>query len=100
MWQGGADAIDPKTRKSTFNSPGVIQALQLWQDAVKRGITPRTVQGGGGDVVANLAAGRCAIQNLGIWGIAALREGAPNFKYGVFKLPVPPGGTYKTVAGG
>lgn len=100
MWQGGSDVIDASGKKSGFNSPGAIQALQLWQDAVKRGITPRTVAGGGGDTVANLAAGRCAIQNVGIWGISDLKNNAPNFKYGVFKLPVPTGGTYKTVAGG
>ncbi|MFL5661671.1 MAG: extracellular solute-binding protein [Ktedonobacteraceae bacterium] len=101
MWQGGADAVDPATKKSGFNSPGAIQALKFWQDAVKRGIAPRTtLGGGGGDLVANLAAGYCAIQNVGIWGIAALKANAPDFKYGVFKLPTPAGGTYKTVAGG
>lgn len=101
MWQGGADAVDPTTKKSGFNSPGAIQALKLWQDAVKMGISPRTTLGtGGGDPVGNLAAGYCAIQNVGIWGIAALKASAPNFKYGVFKLPIPAGGTYKTVAGG
>lgn len=101
MWQGGGDAVDPKTNKSGFNSPGAIQALKLWQDAVKRGISPRTMQGtGGGDTVSNLVAGYCAIQNTGIWGVADMRANAPDFKYGVFKLPVAPGGTYKTVAGG
>ena len=29
-----------------------------------------------------------------------LREGAPDFKYGIFKLPTPPGGKYVTVGGG
>lgn len=100
MWQGGSDVVDSSGKKSGFNSPGAIQALQLWQDAVKRGITPRTVVGGGGDTVANLAAGRCAIQNAGIWGVSDLKNNAPKFKYGVFKLPIPAGGTYKTVAGG
>ena len=40
------------------------------------------------------------MQNVGIWAIAQLREGAPNFKYGVFKLPTPPGGKYITIGGG
>jgi multiple sugar transport system substrate-binding protein len=101
MWQGGTDAVDPATKKSGFNSPGAIQALKLWQDAVKQGIAPRTTLGSGGsDPVGNLAAGYCAIQNVGIWGIAAMKASAANFPYGVFKLPIPPGGTYKTVAGG
>jgi multiple sugar transport system substrate-binding protein len=101
MWQGGTETVDPTTKKSGFNSPGAIQALKLWQDAVKQGLAPRTTLGtGGGDLVANLAAGYCAIQNVGIWGIAALKAGAPDFKYGVFKLPTPAGGTYKTILGG
>jgi multiple sugar transport system substrate-binding protein len=101
MWQGGADAVDPATKKSGFNTQGAIQALKFWQDAVKQGISPRTTLGAGGsDPVGNLAAGYCAIQNVGIWGIAALKANAPDFKYGVFKLPIPTGGTYKTVAGG
>ena len=40
------------------------------------------------------------MQNIGIWAIAQLREGAPDFKYGVFKLPTPPGGKYLTIGGG
>lgn len=101
MWQGGTDAVNPTTKKSGFNSPGAIQALKFWQNAVKEGLAPRTLLGaGGGDVVTNLAGGYCAIQNLGIWGIAALKANAPNFKYGVFKLPTPAGGSYSTVLGG
>ncbi|QBD83563.1 sugar ABC transporter substrate-binding protein [Ktedonosporobacter rubrisoli] len=101
MWQGGADAVDKQTKKSGFNSPGAIQALKFWQDAVKKGVAPRTLQGSGGnDVVANLSSGYCAMLNVGIWGAAALKANAPDFKYGVFKLPTPPGGKYTTVAGG
>jgi multiple sugar transport system substrate-binding protein len=65
------------------------------------GVSPRKVLGGGGwDVVPNLASGYCAMQNVGIWAISQLHENAPNFKYGVFKLPTPPGGKYVTVGGG
>ena len=65
------------------------------------GVAPRKPLGGGGwDSVPNLASGYCAMQNVGIWAIAQLREGAPNFKYGVFKLPTPPGGKYTTIGGG
>lgn len=101
MWQTGADAVDSATGKSGFNSNGVVQALSLWKNAVQEGLAPRTVLGGGGgDIVANLASGYCAMQNVGIWGVSALNQNAPKFKYGVFKLPLPPGGTYKTVLGG
>ena len=40
------------------------------------------------------------MQNVGIWGISTLRENAPNFQYGVFKLPLPPNGKYTTIGGG
>jgi multiple sugar transport system substrate-binding protein len=50
--------------------------------------------------VPNIGSGYCAMQNVGIWAIAQLREGAPDFKYGIFKLPTPPGGKYITIGGG
>jgi len=100
MWQGGGD-FQTAEGKSAFNSPGTVQALKLWQDAVNSGAAPRKPLGGGGwDVVPNLGSGYCAMQNVGIWAIAALREGAPDFKYGIFKLPQPAGGKYVTVGGG
>ena len=100
MWQGGGEFQD-SAGKSAFNSPGVVQALKFWQDAVKQGVAPRKPLGGGGwDVVPNLASGYCAMQNVGIWAISDLRANAKDFKYGVFKLPIPAGGKYTTVGGG
>jgi multiple sugar transport system substrate-binding protein len=100
LWEGGGD-FQTKDGKSAFNSPATIQALKFWQDAVNMGVSPRKPLGGGGwDVVPNLASGYCAMQNVGIWAIAQLREGAPDFKYGIFKLPTPPGGKYITIGGG
>jgi multiple sugar transport system substrate-binding protein len=55
---------------------------------------------GANDAAANLAAGYVAMQNVGIWGISQLTNNAKDFKYGVFKLPTPPGGKYVTVGGG
>ena len=100
MWQGHSDAVAASQKSSDFGSAGTVSALTLWQDTIKRGLAPRTLLGtGGGDIVANLGSGYCGIQNCGIWGIAAMRA-QPSFKYGVFKLPVPPGGSYTTVLGG
>lgn len=100
MWQGGGDAV-VEGDQTKFDSPGTIQALQFWQDAIREGVAPRKPLGtGGGDPVANLAQGHCAIQNCGIWGVADLRSNAPDFQYGVFKLPTPPGGEYTTDLGG
>jgi multiple sugar transport system substrate-binding protein len=100
MWMGGGD-FQTADGKSAFNSPGAIQALKFWQDSVNTGVSPRKPLGGGGwDIVPNLASGYCAMQNCGIWAISALKEGKPDFKYGVFKLPTPPGGKYLTIGGG
>jgi multiple sugar transport system substrate-binding protein len=100
MWQGGGDFLT-KDGKSAFNSQGTIQALKFWQDSINMGVAPRQCLGGGAsDAVANLAAGYCAMQNVGIWAISQLRESAPDFKFGVFRLPTPPGGKYVTIGGG
>ncbi len=100
MWQGGGE-IQGADGKSAFNSPATVQALKLWQDAVAMGVLPRdTLGSGGSDIANNLVAGYCAMQNIGIWAVSALAELAPDFEYGTFKLPLPPGGTYRTVLGG
>jgi len=101
MWQGGAEIQIDAGSTSGMRDEGAVAALKLWQDCVAAGISPRTVLGGGGwDVVPNLTTGYCAIQNVGIWAISALQENAPDFEYGIFKLPIPEGGTYTTDLGG
>lgn len=100
LWQGGGE-FQMKDGKSAFDSPATVQALKFWQDAVNSGAAPRQVMGSGAnDTVANLASGYCAIQNVGIWGISQLKSNAPDFEYGVFRLPTPPNGKYVTVGGG
>jgi len=101
MWQGGGDAVAASGKESAFDSEGAMQALQFWQDAVESGVAPRKGLGtGANDIIANLAQEHCAIQNCGIWAVAALRENAPDFEYGTFKLPLPPGREYTTDLGG
>ncbi len=100
LWQGGGEIVG-KDGKSGFNSDAAKAALKFWQDAVAQGVAPRKPLGyGANDIAANLGSGFCAMQNVGIWGISALRNADPNFEYGVFKLPLPPGGQDRTVAGG
>jgi multiple sugar transport system substrate-binding protein len=65
------------------------------------GIAPRDMLGnGGGDIGGNLVAGYCAMQNVGIWALSDLKVNYPDYQFGVFKLPLPPGGTYTTDLGG
>ncbi|HEY0791246.1 MAG TPA: sugar ABC transporter substrate-binding protein [Chthoniobacterales bacterium] len=101
LWQGGADMVTKDGKKSAFNSAGTAQALKFWQDSINQNVAPRSALGfGGPDIVANLGAGYCAMQNVGIWGISALRESAPGFEYGVFPCPTPPNGKPTSVLGG
>ncbi len=99
MWQGGGE-FQTKDGKSAFDSPATVAALKLWQDAVNMGVAPRQVVSGGFDIVSNLAAGLCAMQNIGIWGISAMENNAKDVPYGIFKLPTSANGKYVTVGGG
>lgn len=99
MWQGGGE-FQTKDGKSAFDSPAVVAALKLWQDTINMGIAPRQVNSGAWDVIANLGAGYCAIQNVGIWAISSMDNNAKDMPYGIFKLPNPQGGKYVTVGGG
>jgi Bacterial extracellular solute-binding protein len=40
------------------------------------------------------------MQNLGIWGVSALRDNAKDFQYGVFPFPLPPNGQERNIFGG
>lgn len=94
MWQGNPDV-------EIFDVEAGAAALGLWGDAVAAGVAPREALGtGGSDAAANLASGYCAMQQTGIWSVAQLEDGAPDFPYGVFRLPIPEGGTYVTDLGG
>lgn len=101
MWMGGGDAVAPDQKSSRFDSPGTVQALKFWQDSITSKVAPRKAQGNGaGDPVANVAGGYCAMQQTGVWGVAALAAEKKDFRYGVFTLPVPDGGQYTTDLGG
>ncbi|MFI6348934.1 ABC transporter substrate-binding protein [Streptomyces sp. NPDC050560] len=98
MWQGGGDVLD-KNGDVAFDSKATRQALQLWQDAVKHGIAPRTLPAAG-DVISGFKGGNVAMWQQGIWNVSSFKAYAPKFRYGVFKLPLPPGGKYVTGLGG
>jgi multiple sugar transport system substrate-binding protein len=101
MWQGGGDIATPDGKHSAFASPATVQALTFWQDTIQQNVAPRTVLGhDAGDVVGNLVSGFCAMQNLGIWGVSALRDNAKDFQYGVFPYPLSPNGQQRTILGG
>lgn len=98
MWMGGGDVLD-RHGAVTVDSRPVRQALQLWQDAVRSGITPATAPAGD-EMVDGFKAGRGGMWHSGIWEIASLKAYAPEVDYGMFKHPLPPGGKYTTALGG
>ena len=101
LWQGGGRTLSKNQQSAAFDSKPAAAALDLWKQAVQRGVAPRTVQGtGGNDPVSNLAAGYCAMHQTGVWGLAALNQNAADFEYGVFELPAPQGGDHTTCLGG
>ncbi|MEV1173713.1 sugar ABC transporter substrate-binding protein [Nonomuraea sp. NPDC049784] len=100
MWMAGGSAV-PENGGAGFNVTGVHNALKLWQDAVNTKVAPRKPQGdGAGNAPANLGSGYVAMQQSGIWSVSQLEQEKKDFKYGVFPLPVPDGGTYTTDIGG
>lgn len=99
MWQTGADVFDGN--RVVFDSSGTRDALNFWKELVHGGMAPKTPRGdGGADVPANLGAGFCAMQQSGIWGIAALEQNDVDTPYGVTHLPIPEGGKQVTDVGG
>ncbi len=101
MWQGGGEIAALDGKRSAFASLATVQALKFWQDAIQQNLAPRNILGGGGwDIIANLVSGFCAMQNLSITGVSALREFAKDFQYGVFPLPLPPNGQQRNIFGG
>lgn len=98
MWQGGGEVLN-KDGSVAFDSRATRQTLAMWQDAVQQGIAPRTVPAAG-DVVSAFKSGNVGMWQQGIWNVSSFKAYAPDYEYGLFKLPVPPGGTYTTVLGG
>ncbi|MFC7456151.1 ABC transporter substrate-binding protein [Brachybacterium sp. GCM10030267] len=99
LWQAGGDVIDVESQRPVFDSEAGIQALQLFQDAITSGAAPRT-RPANGDIVSALTGGYAAMWQGGIFDVEALRQNAPDYEYGVFSLPAPPGGEPVTTLGG
>jgi multiple sugar transport system substrate-binding protein len=99
LWQCGGEVVAPDGRSSAFNSGAAVRALRLWQEAIRLGISPR-VEPASSDEVTSLTKGYASICYTGIWNVAAFRDRAPQFDYGVFPMPPPRGGTSKGVLGG
>ncbi|MGA8117961.1 MAG: sugar ABC transporter substrate-binding protein [Actinocatenispora sp.] len=99
LWQTGADAVLPNNKGSGMDTAGAANALKLWRDSVQNGVAPR-VEPAAADVIGALTQGYASVYHSGIWNVAAFRNRAPKFDYGVFPLPAPAGRKSRTVLGG
>ncbi|PSK89174.1 carbohydrate ABC transporter substrate-binding protein (CUT1 family) [Murinocardiopsis flavida] len=98
LWQTGGDVVTPGG-KVVFDSPEAVKALGLWKDMVEAGISPRR-NPAAGDAVTGFTQGLVSMWHRGIWTVKEMETSAPDFEYGVFRLPIPDGGTYVTSLGG
>ena len=97
----GRRRVPDRGRQERVQFAGVVQALKFWQDAINRAsrrASPSAAAAGMSCPISPPAIAPCRTSASGR--SAQLREGAPNFKYGIFKLPTPPGGKYLTIGGG
>ena len=99
LWQSGGDVIDTDTQTPIFSGDAAVQALSLFQDAIATGAAPRT-RPANGDIVSAMTGGYAAMWQGGIFDVAALAQNAPDYEYGIFALPAPPGGETTTCLGG
>ena len=99
LWQSGGDVIDTDTQTPIFSGDAAVQALSLFQDAIATGAAPRT-RPANGDIVSAMTGGYAAMWQGGIFDVAALAQNAPDYEYGIFALPAPPGGETATCLGG
>ena len=99
LWQAGGDVIDTDSQTPIFSGDAAIEALALFQDAVATGAAPRT-RPANGDIVSAMTGGYAAMWQGGIFDVAALAQNAPDYDYGIFSLPAPPGGETTTCLGG
>ncbi|MDT0309502.1 extracellular solute-binding protein [Streptomyces sp. DSM 44917] len=51
-------------------------------------------------MISAFRGGNVAIWQQGIWQVSSFAAYAPDFRYGLFRLPTPPGGEYTTTLGG
>jgi multiple sugar transport system substrate-binding protein len=99
LWQGDGDVIDVRTQRPIFDSDAGIQALGMFREAVQSGAAPRT-RPANGDIVGAMTSGYAAMWQGGIFDVEALHQNAPDYEYGIFPLPAPPGGESVTALGG
>ncbi|WP_099159495.1 ABC transporter substrate-binding protein [Virgibacillus ndiopensis] len=100
LWQNGGSVLSEDGTKSTFNTPEVAEALDIWGSFFQEGVSPSKLQIPHDDI-ANVGGGTAAMQILGTWAIPKLeQEFEDGDEFGLAPIPIPEGGEHATAAGG
>lgn len=99
LWQNGGSVLSEDGTKSAFDSQETAEALDFWGSFFQKGHAPSKSQFGSSDI-SNLGSGNVAMQVAGTWAIGMIEADFSDVEIGVAPLPIPAGGTPKTVAGG
>lgn len=99
LWQGKGDVVDPATQRPQLAGAAFQNALELFGQSIKRGISPRTLPANG-DLPVAFKSGYAAMWQSGIWQLAAFKQETPDLPYGIAPLPTPDGGEPRTILGG
>jgi multiple sugar transport system substrate-binding protein len=99
LWQQGGNVLSEDGKKSTFNSPETVKALDYWGTFFRDGLSPSKLQMGPWDI-GNLGSGTAAMQIAGTWAVPVLEDKYKDIDVGLAPIPVPEGGKAATDAGG
>ncbi|SFB11798.1 multiple sugar transport system substrate-binding protein [Lentibacillus halodurans] len=100
LWQNGGSVLSEDGKESTFNTPEVAEALEMWGSFFQEGAAPSKLQIDPTDI-GNLGSGSAAMQIVGTWAIPMLEnEYGDGDEYGLTPIPIPAGGESATAAGG
>ncbi|WP_188454924.1 ABC transporter substrate-binding protein [Virgibacillus oceani] len=99
LWQNGGSVLNEDGTKSTFNTPEVAEALDIWGSFFQEGAAPSKLQIDPTDI-GNLGGGTAAMQIVGTWAIPMLENEYADGDFGLAPIPIPEGGKPATAAGG
>ncbi len=99
LWQNGGSVLNEAGTESTFNTPEVAEALDIWGTFFKEGYAPSKLQYGPTEI-SNIGNKTAAMQIVGTWAIPVLEREFSDLDIGLTQIPIPVDGKSATAAGG
>lgn len=99
LWMTGADVLDPETRTSLLDQPGVAESVQLYTDLMTSGAL-NAKPSRNADEIGILCEGETAMQICGCWAISSIENDYPDANIGVIPYPVQNAGDATSSAAG